>query len=602
MIVDPRHALRAGLCSRTVCIALGASCVGIGLLATARSARAAIPYTVYVGNEAANSVTSINAATNLATSTIASPHPSSIAITPDGQAAWFTDFTSEGTLTPITLSTDSLGGAIPVGSDPNEVAITPNGSEAYVTNTGSNTVTPINLLTDTPGSAVPVGHEPIGVAISPDGTRAYVANYGSSTVTPINLLTNTPGSEIPVGEKPIGIAITPDGTTAYVANSGSGTVSPITLATNAAGTPIAVGSGPAVIAITPDGTTAYVTNKRSNSVTPISLATDTAKTDIPVGEAPIGIAITPDQATAYVTNSASNTVTPINLASETADAPISVGTRPDALAITPDQAPVASFTANGATAGSPSSFNASASTVAYGTITSYAWKFGDGTSATTSTPSVTHTYASAGNYTVMLTETDAAGTSTTQVFTGQTVSRNGGPSAQAAHTLQVATPPADPPHSPPSPARPTPTVISARSLRITSHGAVLIPLSCPNAAREGCKGVVTIQLDEPAAGRARALASRCGRGCRPIGSVHYQARAGQRFEVRVPIASSARKLLKRRKALRVKLTVTSVLDGQTATAVRTMTLRASAQPRRARKVAARSRRTPPAGCLRGCGA
>ena len=49
-------------------------------------------------------------------------------------------------------------------------------------------------------------------------------------------------------------------------------------------------------------------------------------------------------------------------------------------------------------------------------------------------------YAHPGSYTVRLTVTNSAGTSTTQVFTGQTVSNQGGPQATTTHTVAVATP------------------------------------------------------------------------------------------------------------------------------------------------------------------
>jgi hypothetical protein len=76
--------------------------------------------------------------------------------------------------------------------------------------------------------------------------------------------------------------------------------------------------------------------------------------------------------------------------------------------------------------------------VKYGVITTYAWNFGDSSTATVTTPTTTHTYAGGGTYTATVTETDSAGTSTTQVFTGQTVSRNGGAAAQVSHTVVIA--------------------------------------------------------------------------------------------------------------------------------------------------------------------
>jgi hypothetical protein len=108
------------------------------------------------------------------------------------------------------------------------------------------------------------------------------------------------------------------------------------------------------------------------------------------------------------------------------------------LAITPDQAPVAVLTANTAVAGQPTAFDASASTVKYGVITNYAWDFGDGSPVVhTSTPTVSHTYATPGGYNPSVTETDNGGTSLTQVFTGQTMLRNGGPSARRTISLTI---------------------------------------------------------------------------------------------------------------------------------------------------------------------
>jgi YVTN family beta-propeller protein len=47
------------------------------------------------------------------------------------------------------------------------------------------------------------------VAITPDGTRAYVANRFSNTVSVIDTATNTVLSTIPVGPLPLWVAITP---------------------------------------------------------------------------------------------------------------------------------------------------------------------------------------------------------------------------------------------------------------------------------------------------------------------------------------------------------------------------------------------------------
>jgi YVTN family beta-propeller protein len=137
----------------------------------------------------------------------------------------------------------------------------------------------------------------------------------------------------------------------------------------------------------------------------------------------------------YVANYEDNTVTQIDTATDTTGAPIRVGASPHLIAISLEQAPVAHFSVTPAVAGQPTVFDASASTVAFGTISAYAWVFGDGSTATTSTSTTTHIYATPRPSTATVTETDSAGTSTTKVFTGQTMSTNVGPSAFASQSF-----------------------------------------------------------------------------------------------------------------------------------------------------------------------
>jgi PKD repeat protein len=145
----------------------------------------------------------------------------------------------------------------------------------------------------------------------------------------------------------------------------------------------------------------------------------------------------------------------IDTGTDSVTATVPVGSAPLGVAVAPDEAPTASFTTGAGVSDSPTSFDASASSAPVGTVAAYAWNFGDGATATTSDPTITHTYASAGTYPVSLTVTDSAGTSSTQVFTGQTVSRNGGPSATAASSIVIAAPTVASSTTGPSPGSPS---------------------------------------------------------------------------------------------------------------------------------------------------
>jgi YVTN family beta-propeller protein len=415
-------------------------------------------WTAYVAEAGptSTSVIPLNVSTNAPGSPISvGSNPSAVAITPDAKTAYVANRDSNN-VTPIDVATSTAGTPIAVGSAPVAIAVTPDGKTVYVVNQGSNNVTPIDVATNAPGAPIPVGSSPEGIAISPNGQRAYVTNEGpsSSSVTPIVTATNTaqPPIALDPSSAPTAIAITPDDKTAYVVETAVNEVVPIDVGTKMLGTRIPTGNFPLGIAITPDGKTAYVANfiapggSTPPTVTVIDIATNSVRATISVGTAdnsPQAIAVTPDDKTAYVVASANPgepNVFPIDVATDTVGSGITVGTSPVAIAITPDQAPLAHVSVTPAPVGQPTSFDASASTVPFGTITSYFWQFGDCVwlcTATTTTPTTTHTYGALGTYTAKVTETDSAGTSRTQVFTGQTMSRNGGPSAVASEGFSV---------------------------------------------------------------------------------------------------------------------------------------------------------------------
>jgi YVTN family beta-propeller protein len=106
---------------------------------------------------------------------------------------------------------------VPVQTEPNGVAILPDGSKAYAANTVSGTVSviPLNLANGFISKAslqIPVGVEPYGLALTPNGRKLYVSNSRSDTVSVIDTATDTVIHTITgAGPEPRGIAITNDG-------------------------------------------------------------------------------------------------------------------------------------------------------------------------------------------------------------------------------------------------------------------------------------------------------------------------------------------------------------------------------------------------------
>lgn len=256
--------------------------------------------------------------------------------------------------------------SIPVGLNPANLAITPNGAFAYVVNNnnnsvpGADTVSVINLKTNKVVATIsdPSFNEPYTVTINAAGTKAYVTNSNSTTVTIINIATNTVTGVIDGFDGPSGFAITPDGSKAYVNNyggpsgvgSGNGTtVNIVDLTANIIiGDPIEVGLAPASLAAGKNGKFVYVINyvdgnPGTGTMSIISTVTNTTVETIKGFSGPFAIAITPNGLYAYVTNFGSNNFAPVgrtvgvvNLLTNTVVAEIEVGVQPSGIAFSPN--------------------------------------------------------------------------------------------------------------------------------------------------------------------------------------------------------------------------------------------------------------------------
>src|SRR5271165_6125044 len=125
--------------------------------------------------------------------------------------AYVTNASSPGSVSVINTSTNTVVKTVTfgVGKDPDGVAITPNGSDAYVANSFSRSVSVINTATNKVAAVVPVENYPDAVAITPNGSDAYVAN-GGNTVSVINTSTNKVVKTVGVGNGPDAVAITPN--------------------------------------------------------------------------------------------------------------------------------------------------------------------------------------------------------------------------------------------------------------------------------------------------------------------------------------------------------------------------------------------------------
>ena len=121
--------------------------------------------------------------------------PMEVVLTPDGKYALTANRTA-GTVSLVDLSVGKVVSEVAVGvqgSEPFGLAIDQKGKRAIVTNYGAGTVSVLALLGDkltdklTLEYTLPVGDEPRGVAITGDGTKAYVALSGEDAIVRLDL-------------------------------------------------------------------------------------------------------------------------------------------------------------------------------------------------------------------------------------------------------------------------------------------------------------------------------------------------------------------------------------------------------------------------------
>ncbi len=236
-----------------------------------------------------------------------------------------------GTIALLNGSTYALSSSITGGTtNPYGIAATPDGSQVWVTESGTNTVSVITTATNKITGTVVVGIYPHGVAITPDGTKAYVANTGpntgaggSQTVSVIDVASQTAGTPITVGEGPQMVAVCPDGSYVFVtcadglyaiqSSTGAVSKSPERL------------RNPHGVSVSPDGAHVYVTEPERDRVVVLSSGSLATVARIPVGSTPWNSAFTADRSSAYVTNANDDTVSVIDTASRSVSATIPLG-------------------------------------------------------------------------------------------------------------------------------------------------------------------------------------------------------------------------------------------------------------------------------------
>lgn len=192
------------------------------------------------------------------------------------------------------------------------------------------------------------------VAVSSDGSRAYVTNIRFGTTTALDLAAGRKLADLPTGAGSEAVALTPDGRELWVAARTDGHIAVVDTSLLEVRARLPLSGIPIRIAMTPDGRTALVTCAGSGELVALDVATRTErgrrKVDVPSvpGAAerpfaklasgsvlPVGLLVSPDGRSAYVAATMGDRIVQFDARTLEVLRSVDVGGEPDGLASTP---------------------------------------------------------------------------------------------------------------------------------------------------------------------------------------------------------------------------------------------------------------------------
>lgn len=249
----------------------------------------------YVVNHRSSRVTKFNLCPlALGTRIQVGPNPLQAALTPDGRTLLVTRY--DGAVAFIDTRTDTVTATMTPSSlgFPNGIAISPDGTRAYVTNYDDRDakIVVIDIASRTIVGSVMTPVLPKSVFLTPDGQQLWVLHYQTTSVTVIDTLSLTLVATVDVGSQAeMGMAFDPTGTRAYIGTGGNRIVV-LDTATLDQLTRIQLPFLPSDVAVTPDGSRVVVNSWSDGSAAVIDASTNQVlKTTVTSGAHSMGLVL-----------------------------------------------------------------------------------------------------------------------------------------------------------------------------------------------------------------------------------------------------------------------------------------------------------------------
>jgi YVTN family beta-propeller protein len=201
-----------------------------------------------------------------------------------------------------------------LGYDPGEIALSPNGRDAYVVNTrgdafdrGSVSIVSLEGRHETARlDPHPYGGLD-GVVAARDGVHLYVASRIGSVVLEMNLLSRQVDRTFRVPGTPHLLALDGTETRLFATDENNGVLHSIDL-TSGTVTSLPVGAGAEQVVLAPDGFSLWVVCREAGTIVVVDPTTLSVRSTMVSGSAPLRVAFTPDGNRAYAVNSGDGSV------------------------------------------------------------------------------------------------------------------------------------------------------------------------------------------------------------------------------------------------------------------------------------------------------
>jgi YVTN family beta-propeller protein len=224
---------------------------------------------------------------------------------------------------------------IPAGSDPEQFAVSADGSRLFISNEDVATASIVNVASGKVEHIIPVKKEPEGVSLKPDGKLLYVTCETGGEIFVIDTALHKTVAQFTVGGRPRTVAFLPDGTRGFIPSESAGELHQIDAVNHKVLKTIKLPAGarPMGTAVSADGGKIYVTTGRGGTVCVLDTATLEVLGNIKVGPRPWGVALSPDGKYLYAANGPSNDISVVDLAEQKEIGRVKAGESPWGIAI-----------------------------------------------------------------------------------------------------------------------------------------------------------------------------------------------------------------------------------------------------------------------------